>query len=182
AFLKEARHPLEKPVAYELARDIARGMQLLHSKKAIHGDLKSPNVLLTRENRAKIADFGTARTIEEITSMGTRGGVSWRYGTTLKWAAPEVLNDDRVCAESDVFSYGVVVREIVTRRLPWQDASLKDILVGVCRGKRPDVPQETPRQLASLMARCWADRPEDRISFGEVMGLLGTDRQARRSH
>ncbi|CAN0156538.1 unnamed protein product [Scytosiphon promiscuus] len=181
AFLNAARGPLEKSEAYRLARDIAKGMQFLHSKKAIHGDLKSPNVLLNRENRAKIADFGTARTMEEITSMATRGGASWRYGTTLKWAAPEVLNDERVRAESDVYSYGVVVWEIVTRQLPWQDTSLKELLVRVCRGKRPEVPQEAPRRLASLMAWCWADRPEDRISFDEVLGLLRTEREVRRS-
>lgn len=111
--------------------------------------------------------------------MATRGGSSSRYGTTLKWAAPEVLNDEHVRAESDVYSYGIVVWEIVTRRLPWHDASLKELLVRVCTGKRPDVPQEAPKQLTLLIGRCWADRPEDRISFDVVLTMLTTDRRAR---
>ncbi|CAM9707172.1 unnamed protein product [Ectocarpus fasciculatus] len=171
-FLSAASVPLESRVANGLACDIAEGMQFLHSKQAIHGDLKSPNVLLTGDNRAKIADFGSARTIEEITSMATRGGTSWRFGTTLKWAAPEVLNDEPVRAESDVYSYGVVVWEIVSRQVPWQDASLREILVKVSRGKRPEIPAEAPPLLASLIAQCWTNVPEDRISFKQVLAVL----------
>lgn len=61
AFLNGARRPLENSVAFGLARDIAKGMQFLHSKKAIHGDLKSPNVLLNRENRAKVSAVHASR-------------------------------------------------------------------------------------------------------------------------
>lgn len=119
---------------------------------------------------SQIADFGTTRTMEDITSMATSEGTRHRYGTTLKWAAPEVLKDKPARAKSDVYSYGVVVWEIVSRQLPWQGVSADGVFLKVViHGKRPEVPPGAPLVLASLMARCWAGSPEERFSFDEVL-------------
>ena len=110
--------------------------------------------------------------MEEITTMATSGGSSFRYGTTLKWAAPEVLNYERAGTKSDVYSYGVVVWEIVSRKLPWENVTLKQLLVKVGKGKRPSVPPGAPPLLASLMERCWVDNREERITFDDVLDEL----------
>lgn len=104
--------------------------------------------------------------MEEITSIATG------RGTTLKWSAPEVLNDEGVQAKSDVYSFGVVVWEIVSRQLPWQNFSKREVVAKVFQGKRPEVPASAPPLLASLIAQCWVDNPEQRMSFDEVLGLL----------
>lgn len=104
--------------------------------------------------------------------MTTQGGTSWRFGTTLKWAAPEVLNDEGVRFESDVYSYAIVVWEIVSGLLPWQDANVNKLLVNVCRGNRPEVPKHAPSLLVSVMHGCWVHSPSNPLAFSDVLGML----------
>lgn len=105
--------------------------------------------------------------------MTTSGGTPHRPGTTLKWAAPEVLKDRPARAKSDVYSYGVVVWEIISRQLPWQGVSPDGVyLKVVIHGKRPEKPPGAPPLLASLMEQCWLGSPEERFSFDEVLADL----------
>lgn len=104
--------------------------------------------------------------------MATRGGKSWRYGTTLKWAAPEVLNDESSRFESDVYSYGIVLWEIGSRQIPWNEVTVKELLVKVCRGVRPEVPSDASPLLQSAMQQCWADAPSDRLTFVDVLDIF----------
>jgi len=104
--------------------------------------------------------------MEEITSIATG------WGTTVKWSAPEVLNDEGVQAKSDVYSFGVVVWEIVSRQLPWQNCSKREVIAKVFQKTRPEMPAGAPPLLASLIEQCWVDNPEERLSFDEVLRLL----------
>ena len=101
---------------------------------------------------------------------GSRG-----VGTTLKWAAPEVLKDETVRIESDVYSYGIVVWEIMSREVPWKGLSLRELLVKVLMGKRPDLPAGASPMLTSLAQQCWMECPEDRLSFEQVLATLSED-------
>ncbi|CAM9474591.1 unnamed protein product, partial [Choristocarpus tenellus] len=157
---------LEASFCRSLTLDIALGMEYLHSKKMIHGDLKSANILLNSNNQAKIADFGTAQTAGEYTTLGTQQ----RPGLTLKWSAPEVLNQEGMRLESDVYSFGILVWEIVTRKLPWAElVRPMDVVLEICRGRRPDVPADSPGILGQLMKLCWASSPADRPAFSKIV-------------
>ena len=121
----------------------------------------------------QISDFGTVRMMEGITSsMVTPREGSWVVGTTLKWAAPEVLKDETVRMESDVYSYGIVVWEIMTRKVPWEGLGLRELLVKVLMGKRPDLPAGASPMLTSLVQQCWVEFPGDRLSFEQVLATL----------
>ncbi|CAM9224108.1 unnamed protein product [Choristocarpus tenellus] len=173
SFLSREATPLGVDLIFNLALDVALGMEYLHSMKTIHGDLKSPNILLTRTNQAKISDFGTAQTLDELTMLATSQGA----GMTLKWSAPEILNGDTMSLESDIYSFGIVLWEIVSRQLPWPQLELRDIyLVVLCEERRPEIPNGTPGNLSQLMNMCWATHIMDRPTFSRVITLL---REAR---
>ncbi|CAM9188952.1 unnamed protein product [Choristocarpus tenellus] len=176
SLLSKDSAPLEEHFSHTLTLDIALGMEYLHSKGMIHGDLKSANILLNNKNQAKIADFGTVRTVEEYTTLATLH----KPGLTLKWSAPEVLNQERIRLESDVYSFGIVVWEIVTRKLPWADVGRPmDVLLEVCSGGRPDIPDNAPSLLHQLMQSCWASWPGDRPPFSKILTLLQDESRPR---
>jgi hypothetical protein len=96
----------------QMALDAARGMRYLHSltPSVLHRDLKSPNLLVDSQNRVKIADFGLSRFRVEYTMT---------FCGSPKWTAPEVLNGETYDTAADVWSYGVVVWELLTRAVPY---------------------------------------------------------------
>ena len=153
-------------------KDIATGMEFLHSREIAHKDLKSANVLLAKDDRktAMLCDFGTARRLSNTTVHVTRTG-------SYRWMAPEVVEsvDAKVNKKCDVFSYSMVVYEIVTLELPFKDATDQMAMLHVVNGKRPSLPQcehKCPPFLYRLIKACWSERPKDRPSFQEICSAL----------
>ncbi|KAK9789195.1 hypothetical protein WJX73_002262 [Symbiochloris irregularis] len=125
------------PRALRIAIDVARGLAFLHRKRIAHLDLKSPNILLGRDYTAKIADVGIARVLTDsqvstVTSTGT-----------FAWAAPELLLGNKVTELADIYSFGVVLWELVTGEQPRR---------GQLRSLR--VPEEAPEEVDTLVAQC----------------------------
>ncbi len=95
-----------------IALDVARGLTYLHARRIAHFDLKSPNILLSSNHTAKIADMGMSRTLaKDVVTKSTTIG-------TLAWAAPELLINTRISSAVDVYSFGVVLWELVTGLVP----------------------------------------------------------------
>jgi serine/threonine protein kinase len=102
----------DQPTKMQVLRDLVDGMAFLHKKKIVHCDLKAENVLLTIENRAKIADFGQSRKV----------GNEVRYGTgTHVYASPEQLRRQECSEEGDVYSFGVLAWYLITGEYPRHD-------------------------------------------------------------
>jgi serine/threonine protein kinase len=151
----------------KIAIDVARGMHFLHSKLLVHRDLKSLNVLLTDKKQARVADFGTSRSVDDGTRMTGNVG-------TPHWMAPEVLNSTGMYdGKADVYSYAVMLWELVTSRIPYQGMEREEITANVAHGTlRPKIPAGVCPALRELMEAGWAQRPRDRPSFRQILNTF----------
>ncbi|EGZ28879.1 hypothetical protein PHYSODRAFT_537479 [Phytophthora sojae] len=164
---------------YGFARDTALGMNYLHSFQPpiLHRDLKSPNLLIDSSYALKISDFGLARVRAHFQTMTGNCG-------TTQWMAPEVLAAEKYTEKADVFSYGVVIWETITRQCPYEGLTQIQAALGVLNNNlRPTVPENCPPLFKKLMTLCWVSSPEQRPSFetdtmapsaDTTLGLLGT--------
>ena len=163
-------------------KGIAEGMLFLHSQGLAHRDLKSGNVLLAGDDLeiAKLCDFGTARKLDHTTAQTTVTG-------TYRWISPEVIQepDALINQKCDVFSYSMVLCEIVTRALPFKESKTDQLaMIALVNGKRPTLPSsdiECPPYLRNLITACWAENPRDRPSFQEINCILKDKQQPRRN-
>ena len=172
--------------------DVAKGMNYLHSCSPVivHRDLKSLNILLSEKVDdefdtpiIKIADFGMARireNVEETTVMTANAG-------TYHWMAPEVLGGHCYTEKVDVYSFAIVMYEVLTRTIPFEETGLDPmkIALAVAKGRRPGlqfVPESTPAELTALMQSCWDPVPESRPSMEHIIDKLKTIRPARPQH
>ena len=162
-----------------LAADVVEGMAYLHSKGVIHGDLKTANILLktltigaTARVIAKIADFGTSVLLQgdsEVKSF---------FAGTPSYMAPEVLASSTICKASDVYSFGILLYELVTGEKPYPNYSSKDIMYEVVHYKlRPQIIVILPRPLIHLITQCWQQEPAKRPSFADIRLSLHDLRQ-----
>jgi hypothetical protein len=138
-----------------IAIEVARGLVYLHSRRIVHMDIKSANILLSREGHAKIADVGMAKVIAKEFSA-----VSGNYGT-LAWSAPEMLLGTRCTDKADIYGFGVVLWEICSQQQPMR-GQLRDI----------KVPEECPAELRSLILQCLDVKPKKRPSALQLVEKL----------
>ncbi|MFA6409929.1 MAG: protein kinase, partial [Gammaproteobacteria bacterium] len=155
--------PLTWALRLKIAYDIIKGLAYLHNlpNPIIHRDLKSPNILLSRNFRAVITDFGisTAQALIRATTY-TNGG-----GGTMAWMAPEQINNpnpniDTSSKKSDIYSFGMICWEIATRQLPGCTPFI--IIQQATNGTRPKIPEGTPPKFSEIITRCWAQDPNAR--------------------
>ncbi|XP_052740557.1 tyrosine kinase receptor Cad96Ca isoform X2 [Bicyclus anynana] len=151
------------------AFQIARGMDFLSSKGIIHRDLAARNVLITEERTCKVADFGFARDV-----AGTHVYERKSDGRLpIRWMAPESLYDDIFSVKSDIWSFGVLLWEIVTLgSTPYPGLSAGDVMRKVREGHRLEKPEHCRRELYNIMYYCWEAEPTARPDFTEIVGML----------
>ncbi|CAM9241803.1 unnamed protein product [Scytosiphon promiscuus] len=189
--LRKSAEPLPEEQSRRIIGDICTGMAFLHSKNTVHGDLKSGNVLLDGDGRAKIADFGTSRWSYHTNSTGlatyaTRSSQSTQM--SIAWSAPEVLDSEGSTYQSDVYSFGIVVWEVFSRERPWANKTRPtEILTAVLRGCRPSFPVDAPADIVDIAKACWSGEPKERKTFRAILEGMkakrGSDEQAfPRSH
>jgi serine/threonine protein kinase len=154
--------------------DIAEGLSYLHPS-IIHRDLKPQNVLLDKDSRAKIADFGISKFKDPHRSYLS----VTQTGGTPNYMAPELFNGTRVDEKCDIYSLGCILYEAMTRRVPLSDlpsdncAPLFQIIKTVAIDKRrPKIPEFFPHGLAELIRQCWKDNPRSRPSASEACLML----------
>ncbi|CAK0785070.1 hypothetical protein CVIRNUC_008276 [Coccomyxa viridis] len=142
-------------MARRIALDTARGLFFLHSRKIVHFDLKSANVLLGRDWTAKIADVGLAKILKD-------GWLSTlREVGTFSWAAPEVLLGKPCTEKVDIYSYGVLLWELSAGEAP------------PGRNLRPlRSPEECPADVEAIIARCLDNDPDKRPSARELVEFM----------
>ncbi|CAD6255414.1 unnamed protein product [Miscanthus lutarioriparius] len=152
-----------------MAIDIARGMNYLHhcSPPIVHRDIKSSNLLVDKNWTVKVADFGLSR-LKLETFLRTKTGKG-----TPQWMAPEVLRNEPSDEKSDVYSYGVILWELVTQKIPWDNLNTMQVIGAVgFMDQRLDIPSDTDPKWASMIESCWDSDPQKRPSFLELLDKL----------
>eukprot|EP00928_Gymnodinium_smaydae_P023969 TRINITY_DN19560_c0_g2_i1.p1 TRINITY_DN19560_c0_g2~~TRINITY_DN19560_c0_g2_i1.p1 ORF type:complete len:666 (+),score=112.34 TRINITY_DN19560_c0_g2_i1:77-2074(+) len=168
--------PLNWKQRIKILLDISSAVDYLHSERFMHRDLKSPNCLLvepiTDEERVPhvcLSDFGWARRMpEEVRFMSMGAG-------TKHWMAPEVCVSSEYDYAADTFSFGIVVYEVLCRRMAFEDLDPEEASMRLQGGERPTlrhVPSGAPADLVNLMERCWHQLPSSRLRFGLIARLL----------
>jgi TPR repeat protein len=170
-------------LSLKIAKEIGRGLSYLHSREICHRDLKSYNVLLTEDYRAKLCDFG-------LSSGGSiAGGVlaDVQSAGTLRWTDPDLLDFEKpvkYTKKCDIYSYGMVMFELAARELPYHeiDKLAEDNDVSKTRAEfflkgkiknsqKPTIPQSCPARLRELIQKCWG-KNDDRPTAEEVVSAL----------
>lgn len=152
-----------------MALDVARGMNYLHRRNPpiVHRDLKSSNLLVDRNWNVKVGDFGLSRW-KNGTFLTTKSGRG-----TAQWMAPEVLRNEPSNEKSDVFSFGVILWELMTVSIPWNNLnSLQVVGVVGFMDRRLELPEGIDHRVASIIRDCWRSDPENRPSFEDIINRM----------
>ena len=146
---------------------IVLGMRYVHSRGILHRDLKPSNVLLDENHHPCLCDFGSSRDFSQESTMTGLPPV------TLYYAAPELCNEDGNYNEKiDVYSFGILLYEIVTGKLALRHLNQLKLPVFISQGKRPEIPSSVLPFTRTLIERCWSGDPSERPSFNEIYDYL----------
>ncbi|CAD6185977.1 unnamed protein product [Caenorhabditis auriculariae] len=162
------------------ALEIARGVHYLHYDAVttiIHRDLKSKNVVLDHNFVCKICDFGTSKDLTHSFTAPTWGG-------TAAWMSPEmILQTEGITTATDVWSYGVVLWEILSREVPYKDYTEYRIYSLITQsGVTLAIPDSCPPQLSQLLHSCWKMQPKDRLTMKQILKTLTTMEENPKIH
>ncbi|XP_042511194.1 RAF proto-oncogene serine/threonine-protein kinase isoform X2 [Macadamia integrifolia] len=149
-----------------MALDVARGMNYLHNRNPpiVHRDLKSSNLLVDKNWTVKVGDFGLSK-LKNATFLTAKSG-----GGTPQWMAPEVLRNEPSDEKSDVFSFGVILWELMTESIPWSHLnSLQVVGVVGFMDRRLDIPEGLDPRVSSIIHDCWQSDPDCRPSFKDII-------------
>ncbi|KAH3743203.1 protein serine/threonine kinase [Pelomyxa schiedti] len=167
------REPLALKVKVKIALDAAMGIEALHAHKIIHRDVKSDNLLVASlsvdtPTTVKLTDFGTSRVMKSNNQKAYTKGI----GTPI-YMAPELIQNQKYNKAADVFSFGILLWEILAQKepyiefeSPWAVASF------VVAGSRLPIPTGTPPDLQAIVDACWAQDPATRPTMSKVAAML----------
>ncbi|KAL1318864.1 hypothetical protein HN51_071156 [Arachis hypogaea] len=166
SLMKRQNRSVPLKLAVKQALDVARGMAYVHGLGLIHRDLKSDNLLIFGDKSIKIADFGVARIEVQTEGMTPETG-------TYRWMAPEMIQHRPYTQRVDVYSFGIVLWELITGMLPFQNmTAVQAAFAVVNKNVRPIIPNDCLPVLREIMTRCWDPNPDVRPPFAEIVGML----------
>jgi len=166
--LADEKFDMDWNLRLKIAKQIAEGMAYVHVKGYIHGDLKSHNILLTDEAAnmsVNIFDFETARKVDDVS---TKVRIP-----TLRWCAPEAMQSKQISIKTDVYSYGMILYELFSRKMPYAEDDDTVALKKIENGVKPKL-ENCPRAWADLIAKCLSTKPGLRPTFEEIKEELST--------
>ncbi|KAA8515244.1 hypothetical protein F0562_018526 [Nyssa sinensis] len=162
--LEKKSLPLQKLIT--IASEIARGMEYIHSQGVIHRDLKPENILINQDFHMIIADFGIACEEAYCDLLADDPG-------TYRWMAPEMIKRKSYGKKVDVYSFGLILWEMVAGTIPYEDMTpIQAAFAVVNKNLRPAIPGDCPPAMRALIEQCWCSQPEKRPEFWQVVKVL----------
>ena len=162
-----ASGPIAPRRAVDLALQIARGLAAAHDRGIVHRDLKPENIFITRDNVVKILDFGIAKVRTEESSSGETRSLATTPGVvmgTVAYMSPEQARGGATDARSDLFSFGVVLYEMLGGRRPFGGDTTQETIAALLRDDPPDLPAgHIPAALERVVRRALEKNPHDRF-------------------
>lgn len=161
--IHDASVTIDSRLMLRMVRDSALGMNYLHSLHIIHRDFKSLNLLVDQSFNVKITDFGLSRVLSTDSTMTPHGTYAWR--------PPEMFRNSAYDSKVDVYSFGIVIWELLTRRIPFDGLAYEVIKKNVLSGVRPEIPPANDvitQELLGLMRACWSGDPTMRPFFDDI--------------
>uniref|UniRef100_A0AAY4F0A0 receptor protein-tyrosine kinase n=1 Tax=Denticeps clupeoides TaxID=299321 RepID=A0AAY4F0A0_9TELE len=153
-----------------ILRGIASGMKYLSDMSYVHRDLAARNILVNSNLVCKVSDFGMSRVLEDDPEAAytTRGGK-----IPIRWTAPEAITYRKFTSASDVWSYGIVMWEVMSYgERPYWDMSNQDVIKAIEEGYRLPPPMDCPVSLHQLMLDCWQKERGERPKFSQIVNML----------
>uniref|UniRef100_A0A1X7URZ2 Tyrosine-protein kinase n=1 Tax=Amphimedon queenslandica TaxID=400682 RepID=A0A1X7URZ2_AMPQE len=167
-YLRGDGRSLQQAQLIDMCAQVAAGMAYLEQQNYIHRDLAARNILVGEHLICKVADFGLARVIDEDIYEAHTGAKF-----PIKWTAPEAAMYNRFTIKADVWSFGIVLYEVITYgRFPYPGMTNAQTLEAIQQGYRMPPPQNCPDKLYSVMLDCWREEPETRPTFETLQWQL----------
>jgi serine/threonine protein kinase len=173
------------PLNYNFINQATKGLKHLHENEILHRDLKSDNILITKDNTLKLTDFGLVKFLDS-SNLSNSGN---KLTGTPRWLAPEVLGGTKHSYYSDIYSLGLVMWEIVAKNTkPFQHyESDINVIFNLGRKRKNEndeykdieketIPTDTPQDLAEIINKCWEKIPNQRISLAEIENKLNNSK------
>lgn len=163
--------------AIDVALQITQGLAAAHERGIVHRDLKPENLLLTRDRRVKILDFGVAkltRTLgadepaaaaSTVTELGVVVG-------TVGYMAPEQVRGEAIDARADIFALGVLIHEMLSGSRPFRRETTAETLTAILNDDSPELSANVTPALARVVRRCLEKRRDDRFHSAHDLGLV----------
>ncbi|XP_059280980.1 serine/threonine-protein kinase STY8-like isoform X2 [Lycium ferocissimum] len=165
-FLHKQKGAFKLPTLLKVAADVSKGMNYLHQNNIIHRDLKTANLLMDEHGVVKVGDFGVARVQAQTGVMTAETG-------TYRWMAPEVIEHRPYDHKADVFSFGILLWELLSGEIPYAHLTPLQAAIGVVQqGLRPRIPEHAHPKLVELLEKCWQQDPTRRPDFSEILDIL----------
>ena len=167
-YLRGEGRALKLPQLIDMSAQVASGMAYLEEQNYIHRDLAARNILVGDHMICKVADFGLARVIDEDVYEAHTGAKF-----PIKWTAPEAALYNRFTIKSDVWSFGIVIYEVITYgRFPYPGMTNAQVLEALQQGYRMPRPMGCPDKLYDVTLDCWKEEPASRPTFETLQWQL----------
>ena len=167
-YLHVQKYKLTESQQISIAYEVAIALRYLHSRKITHCDLKSSNLLVLENMKIKVSDFGLSR-LKNIFSVSENKG---RIGTS-HWMPPEIMKAKKYEESSDVYSYGMILWELITGDIPYYGMTPNQIIGLVADfGKIVEMPKEGNLALRNLIKNCLIYEPERRPNLDHIIKYL----------
>ncbi|KAL6064453.1 Suppressor of Sensor Kinase (SLN1) [Balamuthia mandrillaris] len=141
---------------------VLNGLVYLHSKNVAHRDIKGSNILITKEGKIKMADFGVAATINESERRFSVVGTPY-------WMAPEVIDFSGHSTQSDIWSVGCLVQQLTCGEPPYFDQSAAGAMYSIVQDEHPPIPEQISDDLKDFLLKCWKKNPDERPTAKQLL-------------